>query len=173
MNEMIIKAFRALGLELEVLDELVYGFDYEGARYLWLANVDDDMLSICMPGIMDQEDVGELEFYKLMDKVNGTFKFVKANAVGDSVWLFYEHELMGEVNYERLIQHMVLHLDQAYRMLLIAGSDDEADHDAEEALSDDVRVVVSDGVRKEVSDDVKTEVSDEGVYSNLIYEMPD
>lgn len=133
MKEMIIKAFRALGLELEVLDELVYGFDYEGARYLWLANVDDDMLSICLPGIMDRDDSSELEFYQLMDRVNGCFKFVKANAVGDSVWLFYEHELLGEEDFERLIPHMILNLEQAYRRICEAASEEDAEPENEEA----------------------------------------
>lgn len=157
MKEKIINAFKALGFELEELGELGYGFEYEGAHYLWLANSDDDMLSICIPGILNKEDAGEWEMLQLMDKTNGSLKFVKANSVGDSVWLFYEHEMLGEENFERLLPHMVIHLDHAYRMLINADNDEKVDPDAEEALSNDAPKVVS----------------DEDINRNCIFEMPD
>lgn len=157
MKEKIINAFKALGFELEELGELGYGFEYEGAHYLWLANGDDDMLSICIPGILNKEDAGEWEMLQLMDKINGSLKFVKANSVGDSVWLFYEHEMLGEENFERLLPHMVIHLDHAYRMLINADNDEKAAPDAEEALSNDAPKVVS----------------DEDINRNCIFEMPD
>lgn len=157
MKEKIINAFKALGFELEELGELGYGFEYEGAHYLWLANGDDDMLSICIPGILNKEDAGEWEMLQLMDKINGSLKFVKANSVGDSVWLFYEHELLGEENFERLLPHMVIHLDHAYRMLINADNDEKVGSDAEEALSNDAPKVVS----------------DEDINRNCIFEMPD
>lgn len=157
MKEKIINAFKALGFELEELGELGYGFEYEGAHYLWLANGDDDMLSICIPGILNKEDAGEWEMLQLMDKINGSLKFVKANSVGDSVWLFYEHEMLGEEYFERLLPHMVIHLDHAYRMLINADNDEKVGPDAEEALSNDAPKVVS----------------DEDINRNCIFEMPD
>lgn len=151
MKEMILNAFKALGFELEELGELGYGFEYEGAHYLWLANLDDDMLTICMPGLIDKEDVGELPLHLLMDKINGSFKFVKSTSVGDSAWLFYEHELLGEENFEKLLPHMVIHLEQAYRRICEAASEEVAEAETKK-------------------EEVDTDKLD---YRDFIYEMPD
>lgn len=174
MKEMIMKAFKALGFELEELGELGYGFEYEGVHYLWLADGGDDMLSLCIPAVLNKDNEEEQTFYHIMDKFNSSLKFIKANAVGDGMWLFYERELVGGEDFDKLIPRMILHLDHAYRMLIGAGNDeDKAEPNAVEPLSDDVRIVVSDGVRKVVSDGVKSEVSDEGTCYNLIFDMPD
>ena len=49
----------------------------------------------------------------LMDKLNSTLKYVKANKLGDSMWLFYERELYGGEDFEKLLSRMILHLEAA------------------------------------------------------------
>jgi hypothetical protein len=48
-----------------------------------------------------------------MDKLNSTLKYVKANKLGDSMWMFYERELYGGEDWEKLVSRMILHLEAA------------------------------------------------------------
>ena len=42
MKEQILDAFKALGFEMEEMEGLGYGFQYEGKHYLYVYNEDDD-----------------------------------------------------------------------------------------------------------------------------------
>lgn len=96
MKEKILEAFKALGFEMEDMEGLGYGFQYEGRHYLYMYNEDDeDFLNISIPAVMDLDDENNVGFYQVMDKINGTLKYVKANKLNDSMWLFYERELLG------------------------------------------------------------------------------
>lgn len=103
MKEKILDAFKNLGFEMEDLEELGYGFEYEGIHYLWMANNDEDFLNIAVPAIFDMADTNELEFYQVMDKLNSTLKFIKVNELGNSMWMFYERELFGGEDFEQLL----------------------------------------------------------------------
>lgn len=118
MKEKIKNAFEALGFELEELDDFGCKFEYEGSNYLWMySDNDNDFLNISLPGVLDIENVDEMLFYKLMDHLNGTLKYVKVNMLHDSMWFFYERELMGDEDLERVIPRMVSHLYHAMDML--------------------------------------------------------
>ena len=74
----------------------------------------------------------------LMDKLNSTLKYVKANKLGDSMWLFYERELYGGEDLEKLVSRMILHLEAAmsfYRNAManikneLGNSDDDTPSD--------------------------------------------
>lgn len=118
MKEKIKNAFEALGFELEELDDFGCKFQYEGSNYLWMyCDNDDEFLNISLPGVLDLEKVDEMLFYKLMDHLNGTLKYVKVNMLHDSMWFFYERELMGDEDLERIIPRMISHLYHAMDML--------------------------------------------------------
>ena len=139
MKEKILEAFKALGFELEEM-EIGYGFLYEGKHYLYMPNDDDeDFLSISLPAVLDNDDENNVVFYQLMDKVNGTLKYVKANKLNDSMWLFYERELFGGEDLKQVLSRMILHLEAAYMFLrraMAASEEDEQESDAEEAVDD-------------------------------------
>ena len=78
----------------------------------------------------------------LMDKLNSSLKYVKANRLGDSIWLFYERELYGGEDFEKLLSRMILHLEAAINFFRNAmanikneldNSDDTPASDTEEA----------------------------------------
>lgn len=118
MKEKIKNAFEALGFELEELDDFGCKFQYEGSNYLWMyCDNDDEFLNISLPGVLDLEKVDEMLFYKLMDHLNSTLKYVKVNMLHDSMWFFYERELMGDEDLERIIPRMISHLYHAMDML--------------------------------------------------------
>ena len=101
-----------MGFEMDDLEGLGYGFQYEGKNYLYMPNEsDEDFLNIALPAVLDIDDESNVAFYQLMDKLNGTLKYVKANKLNDSMWLFYERELFGGENLEQLISRMILHLE--------------------------------------------------------------
>lgn len=112
MKEKILETLRMMGFEVEEMEGLGFGFRYEGINYLYMPNEEDeDFLSISIPAVLDYEDVSNEVFYLLMDKLNSTLKYVKANKLGDGIWLFYERELYGGEDLEKLVSRMILHLE--------------------------------------------------------------
>lgn len=132
MKEKILETLRMMGFEIEEMEDFGYGFQYEGKNYLYMPNSEDeDFLSISIPAIMDCDDVSNEVFYLLMDKLNSTLKYVKTNKLGDSMWLFYERELYGGEDLEKLLTHMILHLEAGITFFLnlitSAMNDDDSD----------------------------------------------
>lgn len=114
MKEQILNTFAAMGFQLEEMEGFGYGFRYEGINYLYMPNDDDeDFLNIAVPAIVEINDENVHAAHMLMDKLNSTQKYVKANKLGDSMWLFYERELYGGEDFEKLLSRMILHLEAA------------------------------------------------------------
>jgi hypothetical protein len=127
MKEKILEAFKALGFEMEELEGMGYGFDYEGKHFLYMYNEDDeDFLNISLPGVLDIDNENDTTFYQVMDKLNGTLKYVKAYKLNDSMWLFYERELFGGEDLKQVLSRMILHLEAGLMFLrrAMANSDD-------------------------------------------------
>lgn len=139
MKEKILEAFKALGFELEELEGMGYGFQYEGKHFLYMYNEDDeDFLNISLPGVLDIEDENDTTFYHVMDKLNGTLKYVKAYKLNDSMWLFYERELFGGEDLKQVLSRMILHLEAALMFLHRAmASSDDSDGGAETETADE------------------------------------
>jgi len=114
MKEQILNTFATMGFQLEEMEGFGYGFRYEGINYLYMPNDDDeDFLNIAVPAIVEINDENVHAAHMLMDKLNSTLKYVKANKLGDSMWLFYERELYGGEDFEKLLSRMILHLEAA------------------------------------------------------------
>lgn len=119
-----MEAFDSLGFKLEEEGSMGYSFTYEGLNLLFLYNENDtNFLSIALPGIYEAEEGKVLQVCVLMEKINSTLKYVKAYLVNDSVWMFYERELIeqreqnttghlnGGEDMEQLISRMILRLE--------------------------------------------------------------
>lgn len=114
MKEQILNVFETLGFQLEEMEGFGYGFRYEGINYLFMPNEDDEeFLNIAIPAILEINEDNVHAAHMLMDKLNSTLKYVKANKLGDSMWLFYERELYGGEDLEKLVSRMILHLEAA------------------------------------------------------------
>ena len=114
MKEQILNVFETLGFQLEEMEGFGYGFCYEGINYLFMPNEDDEeFLNIAIPAILEINEDNAHAAHMLMDKLNSTLKYVKANKLGDSMWLFYERELYGGEDLEKLVSRMILHLEAA------------------------------------------------------------
>ena len=114
MKEKILNVFETLGFQLEEMEGFGYGFRYEGINYLFMPNEDDEeFLNIAIPAILEINEDNVHAAHMLMDKLNSTLKYVKANKLGDSMWLFYERELYGGEDLEKLVSRMILHLEAA------------------------------------------------------------
>ena len=132
MKEKILEAFQALGFQLEEMEELGYGFHYEGKNFLYMKSENDpDFLAITLPAVRDNDDRDDIDFYKAMDTINGTLKYIKAYELNDSIWLFYERELMGEEDLKLVLTKMILHLDRGYNILHSSASNTDGDSDDE------------------------------------------
>ena len=127
MKQKIIDTFKLLGFELNELEDFGYEFEYEGVTYIWLLNEDDHFLNLSIPGIQEKGDTDELTFYKLIDKLNSTIKYIKVNTLHDSIWLFYERELTDDEDLEQTISNMIINLDGSlmmYRQIIKAADED-------------------------------------------------
>ena len=114
MKEKILAAFENLGFNLEDIESLGFSFNYEGINYLYMYNEDDEnFLNISVPSIYDFEKDNKEKYEELKEKINSTLKYVKAYTLGDSLWIFYERDLLGNEDLEEVIRHMILHLAAA------------------------------------------------------------
>ena len=112
MKEQILNTFATMGFQLEEMEGFGYGFRYEGINYVYMPNDDDeDFLNLAIPAISEVTEDNINAALMLMDKLNSTVKYVKANRLGDSIWLFYERELYGGEDLEELLPRMILHLE--------------------------------------------------------------
>lgn len=139
MKEKILEAFKALGFEMEELEGMGYGFEYEGKHFLYMYNEDDeDFLNISLPGVLDIDDENNTTFYQVMDKLNSTLKYVKAYKLNDSMWLFYERELFSGEDLKQVLSRMILHLEAALMFLRRAMADsDDSDGDTSTDASEE------------------------------------
>lgn len=133
MNERIQNAFKTLGFELEAVGDAGYHFNYEGVHFLWLTNEDETFLNIVIPNIVEKDEIDELVYYQVMDKLNSTLKYTKANTVNDAMWLCYERELVGDEDFEEILRRMIVHLEHSYRFL---HETKDSDNDTEDFIED-------------------------------------
>lgn len=137
MKEQILEAFTNLGFKLEDADGAGYVFDYEGIRFLYMYNEDDEnFLSITIPGFHDFDENKAAQYCALAEKINSTLKYVKAYTLGSSMWLFYERELVGGEDLEVIIPRMIYQLEGG---LLFARN---AIHEIEASFADDTDAVM-------------------------------
>ena len=121
MKEQILSTFAAMGFLLDEMEGFGYSFRYEGINYLYMPNDDDeDFLNLAIPAIDEVTENNINAALMLMDKLNSTVKYVKANRLGDSIWLFYERELYGGEDFEMLLSRMILHLEAAINFFHLA-----------------------------------------------------
>lgn len=148
MKTKILEAFKNLGFEMEDMEELGYGFEYEDLHYLWMNYEDDEFLRIAVPAVCDKPEDYVLDYYQVINKLNSTLKYVKTCEVCNSIWFFYEREIVGEEDFEKLLPKIILHLEHAVRFLRSGGhetSNDENDGEViRESNDDDDDHVISD-----------------------------
>ena len=142
MNEQMMNVFATLGFQLEEMEGFGYGFQYEGINYLFMPNDDEDFLNISIPAILEINDDNIHAVLMLMDKLNSTLKYVKANKLGGGLWLFYERELFGGEDLEKLVARMILHLEATMNFFrsTMANLKSELEKDDESTPTDDTEV---------------------------------
>ena len=178
MKEKILEAFRELGFKLEEEEGMGYCFNYEGLNLLYMYNEnDEEFLNIALPGIVEVEDDKMLQICALLEKINSTLKYIKAYMLGNSVWLFYERELIeqreqsrtcsdyaesggkktegqlcGEEDLMTVISRMILHLEAGLVFARKAMAEIEETM-ANDSSADDTAESAEEIVTEEIADD--------------------
>ena len=178
MKEKILEAFRDLGFKLEEEEGMGYCFNYEGLNLLYMYNEnDEEFLTIALPGIVEVEDDKMLQICALLEKINSTLKYIKAYMLGNSVWLFYERELIeqreqsrtcsdyaesrekktegqlcGEEDLMTVISRMILHLEAGLVFARKAMAEIEETM-ANDSSADDTAESAEEIVTEEIADD--------------------
>ena len=182
MKEKILEAFRELGFKLEEEEGMGYCFKYEGLNLLYMYNEnDEEFLNIALPGIVEVEDDKMLQICALLEKINSTLKYIKAYMLGNSVWLFYERELIeqreqsrtcsdyaesrekktesqlcGEEDLMTVISRMILHLEAGLVFARKAMAEIEETM-ANDSSADDTAESAEEIVTEEIADDEDNE----------------
>ena len=182
MKEKILEAFRELGFKLEEEEGMGYCFNYEGLNLLYMYNEnDEEFLNIALPGIVEVEDDKMLQICALLEKINSTLKYIKAYMLGNSVWLFYERELIeqreqsrtcsdyaesrekktegqlcGEEDLMTVISRMILHLEAGLVFARKAMAEIEETM-ANDSSADDTAESAEEIVTEEITDDEDNE----------------
>ena len=178
MKEKILEAFRDLGFKLEEEEGMGYCFNYEGLNLLYMYNEnDEEFLNIALPGIVEVEEDRMLQICALLEKINSTLKYVKTYMLGNSVWLFYERELIeqreqsrtcsdyaesrekktegqlcGEEDLMTVISRMILHLEAGLVFARKAMAEIEETM-ANDSSADDTAESAEEIVTEEIADD--------------------
>ena len=182
MKEKILEAFRDLGFKLEEEEGMGYCFNYEGLNLLYMYNEnDEEFLNIALPGIVEVEEDKMLQICALLEKINSTLKYIKAYMLGNSVWLFYERELIeqreqsrtcsdyaesrekktegqlcGEEDLMTVISRMILHLEAGLVFARKAMAEIEETM-ANDSSADDTAESAEEIVTEEIADDEDNE----------------
>ena len=182
MKEQILEAFRDLGFKLEEEEGMGYCFNYEGLNLLYMYNEnDEEFLNIALPGIVEVESDNMLQICALLEKINSSLKYVKAYMLGNSVWLFYERELIeqreqsrtcsdyaesrekktegqlcGEEDLMTVISRMILHLEAVFVFARKAMAEIEKTM-ANDSSADDTAESAEEIVTEEIADDEDNE----------------
>ena len=182
MKEKILEAFRDLGFKLEEEEGMGYSFNYEGLNLLYMYNEnDEEFLNIALPGIVEVEEDRMLQICALLEKINSTLKYVKTYMLGNSVWLFYERELIeqreqsrtcsdyaesrekktegqlcGEEDLMTVISRMILHLEAGLVFARKAMAEIEETM-ANDSSADDTAESAEEIVTEEIADDEDNE----------------
>ena len=182
MKEKILEAFRDLGFKLEEEEGMGYCFNYEGLNLLYMYNEsDEEFLNIALPGIVEVEEDKMLQICALLEKINSTLKYIKAYMLGNSVWLFYERELIeqreqsrtcsdyaesrekktegqlcGEEDLVTIISRMILHLEAGLFFARKAMAEIEETM-ANDSSADDTAESAEEIVSEEIADDEDNE----------------
>ena len=182
MKEKILEAFRELGFKLEEEEGMGYCFNYEGLNLLYMYNEnDEEFLNIAIPGILEVEEDKMLQICALLEKINSTLKYIKAYMLGNSVWLFYERELIeqreqsrtcsdyaesrekktegqlcGEEDLMTVISRMILHLEAGLVFARKAMAEIEETM-ANDSSDDDTAESAEEIVAEEIADDEDNE----------------
>ena len=164
MKEKILEAFRELGFKLEEEEGMGYFFNYEGLNLLYVYNEsDEEFLNIAIPGIVEVEEDRMLQICALLEKINSTLKYIKAYMVGNSVWLFYERELIEQREQSRtssdlmtVISRMILHLEAGLVFARKAMAEIEETM-ANDSSADDTAESAEEIVTEEIADDEDNE----------------
>lgn len=154
MNEKLLEIMANMGFITEEVEGFGHTFKYEGSTMLLMDNNgDEEFLNIAVPGIIDFDDVDELTFYHLADKVNSTLKYVKCYKFSDGLWLFYERELFGGEDLEKIIARMIMRLEAALIFFRKAKNEMENPPDDDDDDDDDDNDNALDGSPLEDDDD--------------------
>lgn len=130
MKEKILEAFKNLGFVLEEIEDFGFDFQYEGQHYLYMNNNgDDNYLCITHPVILEDDEGSDLEIYQVMDKINRTLKYVKANILRESIWLSYERELFGDEDLKPILYSMIHRMDAGLSFLYKTIAETDEDND--------------------------------------------
>lgn len=137
MKEQVKNILEEMGFHTEPVDEYL-GFEYEGLNYLYLYNPNDkDFLNISIPCVMAPDEEDESILYRMADKINLTLKYVKAYIWDDRLWLFYERELFGDEDVEKLLTAMILRLEAAAAFVHQLSEDPDEDDSSSDSTEDD------------------------------------
>lgn len=115
MKEIILANLLELGFQIEKHEALGYEFEFEGLKYLYLVDEEDEnYLVISIPWIYTIPESMEDVALEINEKINTTVKYVKSGVYNGTFWLSFEFQLFGNEDLDKLLRIMIEHLHNTY-----------------------------------------------------------
>ena len=122
----ILEKLEEFGFPVEEIPEFGYVFNYEGIKFLYTPDDDDDgFLRFSVPNIFDVTEDNRTLVFDIINDTNLKIKYGKVCAYGNNVWASYEHRIFNNDNIEELIEHCLLVLQATVVLFhrLVEGDD--------------------------------------------------
>lgn len=122
----ILEKLEEFGFLVEEIPEFGYVFNYEGIKFLYTPDDDDeDFLRFSVPNIFDVTEDNRTLVFDIINDTNLKIKYGKICAYGNNVWASYEHRIFNNDNIEELIEHCLLVLQATVVLFhrLVEGDD--------------------------------------------------
>ena len=116
MTKKIITVFKELGFTLQKFEEDVYIFNYEGVKFVYRKDSDDErFLQIGMP--LEQCD-DTTDKHKLANEMNIRLKYVKTFVFKDNLWVIYERMVKTDEDMASVVKNIVVCLAESMHFYL-------------------------------------------------------
>ena len=136
MNEKIMSTMIQLGFDLKELDDDVYEFSYEGVGFLLITQDDDDFVQFCISFGHVGGSLPVLDYYKLLNTFNSTYKYIKFIENHELLFLCYERQIFSGEDLNETIPSMIFQLENVFRSIfkmLHELEDDQTDDEEKTA----------------------------------------
>lgn len=159
-KKIVLAQLKAMGFKPVEIEDVGYGFTYEGMNYLYMSDDgDEQFLRIVIPYLFEVTDENRVAVLEAMHETGKTLKYSKVCIMSkNAVWAMYEHRLTSVDDLPELLEHIILVLEATARFFCQnisnkagAGLSDELEEISDEALEAELQKMLESIEDEEVS----------------------
>lgn len=149
-KEIILEQLKKMGFDPIDANECSYIFQCQDIAYLLSFDEDDDtFISFSIPHVLEITDENKLAALESACEVSRLIRYSKLTMVNDYIWVVYEYKLLGDTDFEKLIEHMIHVLKMTFVIFLKMmrygdlsflddDDNDDSDNDSDEEIESEL-----------------------------------